>query len=305
MAHSDDVLRFQSEHHPMEGTNRFETLEQYCLYLMHLRAYEEVCALAQGKSVLDLGCNNGWGTNVVARTAGRVVGVDVSDSALEEARRGATSDNIEFLRVDGEKLPFADGEFDVVASCQVIEHVADYGPYLGEICRVLGPRGVAVFSTPNARIRLDPGMKPWFPFHVREFSGAQLEELLREWFPRVQVRGLFATENLYQIEFGRVQRAREQARRRAKAWLPPYQDMKAKVFDVAKAILPQSVVQGLRAVVRATSSESPSIAAEQAPTKAELPQWAEQFSTSDLHYSEQDIDQALDLLAVCRKDAAG
>ena len=304
MANSEDVLRFQAEHHPMEGTSRFETLEQYCLYLMHLRAYEEVCVLGKGKSVLDLGCNNGWGTHIVAQAARRVVGVDVSESALEEARRSAKSDNVEFLRVDGEKLPFADGEFDVVASCQVIEHVADYSPYLREIRRVLGPPGVAIFSTPNARIRLDPGMKPWFPFHVREFSGAELKELLHEWFPKVQVRGLFATKDLYQIEYGRVQRARERARRRANAWLPPYQDMKAKALGVAKAVLPQSIVQGLRAVVRGMSSESPSTAAEQAPKKADLPQWVGRFSTDDLHYGEEDIDQALDLLAVCRKDAA-
>jgi hypothetical protein len=50
-----DILQFQAEHHPLEGTNRFETLEQYCLYLIHLRAYEEVRVLARGKAVLDRG----------------------------------------------------------------------------------------------------------------------------------------------------------------------------------------------------------------------------------------------------------
>jgi SAM-dependent methyltransferase len=304
MAKHRDMLQFQAEHHPLEGTNRFETLEQYCLYLMHLRAYEEVRALACGKAVLDLGCNNGWGTHVVGQAARRVVGVDVSQSVLEEARRSATSANVEFRRVDGEELPFADDEFDIVASCQVIEHVADYGPYLGEILRVLSPDGIAVFSTPNAWIRLDPGMKPWFPFHVREFSGAELDELLRQWFPGVQVRGLFATKELYKVEYDRVQRSRERARRRAKALLPPYVEIKAKVIDSAKSILPDRMVRGVQGLVRRMRS-GPAVvmARERLPQEAVVPQWVSRFSTDDLYYTEENIDEALDLLAVCGKTA--
>jgi 2-polyprenyl-3-methyl-5-hydroxy-6-metoxy-1,4-benzoquinol methylase len=304
MAKHRDMLQFQAERHPLEGTNRFETLEQYCLYLIHLKAYEEVRTLAGGKVVLDLGCNNGWGTHVLGQVARRVVGVDVSRSALEEARRSATSANVEFRRVDGEELPFADGEFDIVASCQVIEHVADYGPYLGEIIRVLSPDGIAVFSTPNARIRLDPGMKPWFPFHVREFSGAELGELLRQWFPGVQVRGLFATKELYKVEYDRVQRSRERARRLANALLPPYVEIKAKIIGSAKLILPNRMVRGVQGLVRRMTSRSVVVAArERLPQQAVVPQWVSRFSTANLYYTEENVDEALDLLAVCGRTA--
>src|SRR5262249_3422876 len=302
MPKNNDMLQFQAEHHPMEGVNRFDSLEQYCLYLIHLRAYEEVRALAKGKEVLDLGCNNGWGTLVVGEAARRAVGVDVSPSALEEARRSATSANIEFREVDGHRLPFADGEFDIVVSCQVLEHVADYGSYLGEIKRVLRPDGIAVFSTPNARIRLDPGMKPWFPFHVREFSGAELGELLQGWFPRVRVTGIFGTRELYQVEYDRVQRNRARARQRAKALLPPYVEIRTKVIDAVKAILPGSVVRGVQALVRRVSSQGASSEARHdTPQQSAVPTWVSRFSTKDLYYSEENIDEALDLLAVCYK----
>src|SRR4051794_35120006 len=119
MANDSNVLRFQAEHHPIEGELRFETIELYCLYLMHLRAYEQVSVLARGKTVLDLGCNNGWGTAVIGKAARRVVGADVSNIALEHANRSITSDNVEFRRIDGERLPFSDGEFEIVVSCQV------------------------------------------------------------------------------------------------------------------------------------------------------------------------------------------
>lgn len=292
------MLRFQAEHHPLEGTSRFESREDYCLYLMHLKAYEEISALAGGKVVLDLGCNNGWGTRVMSAMAARVVGVDVSDVSLDAARRTNAAPNIEYLKVDGQRLPFADGEFDVLASCQVIEHVTDYEPYLGEIVRVLKAGGTAVFTTPNARIRLDPGMKPWFPFHVREFSGAELGALLGDWFERVEVRGLRAIPELYDIEFQRVQRSRERARQRAKAMLPPYRELRTKAIDAAKSILPERVVKGLQKIARRGASAESRAAA---PPPQLDPAIVSRYSTKDFFYSAENMDASLDLFAACRK----
>lgn len=91
-------------------------------------------------------------------------------------------------------------------SFQVIEHIANAGAYLSEIARVLRSDGVALFTTPNAAIRLDPGMKPWNEFHVREYLAEELSALLRATFPGVAVRGLFAADELYRTEFERCQK---------------------------------------------------------------------------------------------------
>lgn len=48
----------------------------------------------------------------------------------------------------GEKLPFADGAFDVVFSTQVFEHVANLGETVAEIRRVLAPGGTLLVSVP-------------------------------------------------------------------------------------------------------------------------------------------------------------
>ena len=298
MAHPEDMIRFQAEHHPMEATNRFGSKEDYCLYLMHLKAYEEIAAFASAKNVLDLGCNNGWGTLVLSHSARAVTGVDVSDISLAEARRNACAPNIEYIKVDGDRLPFPDGHFDLVASCQVIEHVADYAPYLGEILRVLTPNGIAVFTTPNARIRLDPGMKPWFPFHVREFSGAELGELLQAWFGRVDVRGLSATPELYEIEFKRVQRSRERARRRRKLPLPAYVDLRTRTIDAIKSLLPTPVIRGIKKIVRNVEQSRN----ETRPTQSAVdPAILQGYSSKDLSYVHERIDESLDLMAVCHK----
>src|SRR5258707_171129 len=86
-------------------------------------------------------------------------------------------------------------------SIQVIEHIVDMDAYLNEIWRVLKPGGIVVFSTPNAAIRLDPGMKPWNRFHIQEFTPVQLEALLRATFAEVKLRGQFAKDEIYRIEF--------------------------------------------------------------------------------------------------------
>ena len=122
---------------------------------MHRKAYEEAAATAKGQTVLDLGCNVGYGTAILASTAARAVGIDVSDQAIQEARSRFPA--AEFQVVDGMRLPFADGSFDLLTSMQVIEHIVDYDNYLSEIRRVLRPGGTAFFATPNSRLRLESG----------------------------------------------------------------------------------------------------------------------------------------------------
>src|SRR5688572_2909542 len=111
-----DFIRFQADHHPLIETERFESVEEYCLHLIHLKAYQEAALLAKERNVLDLGCNNGWGTELLSRAARRVVGADVSETALAVARESVTGTNVEFTAVNGERLPFSSGEFELVVS---------------------------------------------------------------------------------------------------------------------------------------------------------------------------------------------
>src|SRR5262245_32985541 len=227
-------LQQQIELHPLVRIDEFQSLEDYCLYLMHARAYEEAARFAERNVVLDLGCNNGYGTAKLADVAERVVGVDVSENAIEDARKRFP--DIEYRVVDGLRLPFDNEAFDLVVSMQVIEHIVDQATYLGDITRVLKRGGVAVLATPNATVRLDPGMRPWNTTHFREFTAAELHKLLEPWFAAVTVQGLFAKEPLYSLEFNRVQRARLRARERSSR----------RLRQRIKALLPEFVVAALR-----------------------------------------------------------
>jgi SAM-dependent methyltransferase len=55
--------------------------------------------------------------------------------------------HLHFLRADGMALPFAAGQFDLVLSHAVIEHVSDARLYLQECRRVLKPGGRMFLST--------------------------------------------------------------------------------------------------------------------------------------------------------------
>jgi SAM-dependent methyltransferase len=297
-ARADDavrVIRLQADHH-FSVDDRVETVEDFCLALIHRRAYDEAVRRADGGRVLDLGCNNGYGTLFLAEAGLDVVGVDVSTRMLAEARARSATHRTRFLEVDGLRLPFAADAFDLVTSFQVIEHIADTARYLEEVGRVLKPGGVAMFSTPNARIRLDPGMPPWNMFHVREYQAQELRDVLAPWFSDVQVLGLFAVDELYGIERRRIEAERERARRLMRRRLPHAWQIRAFVINALKKGLPRPVIERLQRLVREREARDLApVKAARRGRRAVLPA----FSTGDLFYRADQTDDALDLLAVC------
>lgn len=284
------TVQFQAEHHDLVATTGFRTVEEYCLYLIHLKAYQEAASLADGKVVLDLGCNNGYGTDLLRARSRQVIGVDVSRRALQEAQLRYGTEALPFVLVDGTHLPLAEARFDLVVSFQVIEHINDYDAYLSEIKRVLAPGGVALFATPNARLRLDPDMVPWNPFHVHEFSADELRDLLAGYFPKVRVRGLFGGEALYAIEYRRVTRARDAARVAAALRATRRFALRTKI----KNFVPAVVLKQLRRARSALRGRA------EAPTLTT--DFAQTYSTADLFYRDSSLETALDLLAVCHVD---
>lgn len=107
----------------------------------------EAAGNVRGLKVLDLGCGTGRHAIRLAAAGARVTAVDFSDGMLAEARRKAQGAGVRFVVHDlHEPLPFAGGEFDVVVSGLVLEHLRDLDRFFGEAHRVLRPGGRAVVS---------------------------------------------------------------------------------------------------------------------------------------------------------------
>jgi SAM-dependent methyltransferase len=282
-----DNIDFHATQHPLEFSENFETLERCCLHILHQKDYEEAAALVPSGLILDLGCNNGWGSYELSRYGHNVIGVDVSADALEDARKRFHAANLEFRHVSGLELPFGSNHFDLVTSFQVIEHIVDMDAYLNEIRRVLKPGGIVAFTTPNAMIRLDPDMKPWNRFHIQEFTPSRLEALLRPEFAEVKLRGQFAHDEIYRIEYERCQHGLRNARARSTS---PF----TMVRDRIKAILPNPVIEFVR---NRRHRHSPARAIRHQPTAADR----EHLTTKNVFYRESDLERALGLMAVCTK----
>jgi 2-polyprenyl-3-methyl-5-hydroxy-6-metoxy-1,4-benzoquinol methylase len=96
--------------------------------------------------------------------------------------------------MEGTKLDFPDGSFDVVGSFQVIEHIPEpqLPTYLTEIRRVLSAEGVCCLSTLNLEHNTKPG-QPYqkLCYHEKEFTAQELRELLERFFPSVELHGLY------------------------------------------------------------------------------------------------------------------
>jgi arsenite methyltransferase len=108
----------------------------------------DALALQAGEQVVDVGSGPGLlAAEMAAQVgpAGRVVGLDLSDSMLALSRQRhaglATSKCLSFLKADAARLPFADSTFDVAVSTQVYEYVPDVPAALAEVYRVLRPGG--------------------------------------------------------------------------------------------------------------------------------------------------------------------
>jgi 2-polyprenyl-3-methyl-5-hydroxy-6-metoxy-1,4-benzoquinol methylase len=99
---------------------------------------DELWTRAAPRSVLDVGCGEGVLTHEWAERLGdgRIVGIDLDDPKLRAEWAKRERPNLEFRAEEATRLSFADGEFDLAAAIEVLEHVPEPGATLAEMARV-------------------------------------------------------------------------------------------------------------------------------------------------------------------------
>ena len=156
--------------------------------LEHMHRYLMACDLGAGKDVLDIACGEGYGTEMMARTASKVYGVDISGEAISHAKAKYLKDNIEFMIGSCDAIPLPDQSVDLVVSFETIEHHDKHEEMMLEIKRVLRPDGVVLISSPDKQVySIDPAYKN--PFHVKELLAIEFKELLSNHFSNTNFFG--------------------------------------------------------------------------------------------------------------------
>jgi SAM-dependent methyltransferase len=160
-------------------------------FTRHVVAYERVLPEVGGKSVIDVGCGEGYGPSILGRAASSVLGVDIAPEVVAHARGAYGTGRVAFEVMDVNDLRVDDSSLQAAVSFQVVEHLLDESGYFSEIARVLGPGGRAYLSTPN-RLTISPGREaPINPFHLREYTADEFADALAPYFESVELSGLF------------------------------------------------------------------------------------------------------------------
>jgi 2-polyprenyl-3-methyl-5-hydroxy-6-metoxy-1,4-benzoquinol methylase len=163
------------------------------------RSLAELFRTAGPRSLLDVGCGEGVLTQQWAqRLKGRVVGIDLEDPAIQAEWEKRRAPNLEYRVMKAENLPFADGEFELAAAIEVLEHVPDPEHTVAEMARV-ARGGHLLVSVPREPLWRGLNMARGAylrdfgntPGHVNHWSRRGFVELLSRHGEVVEVRSPF------------------------------------------------------------------------------------------------------------------
>jgi len=173
----------------------------------HVAAYRHAASMVAERRVLDAGCGEGFGTQTLTQAAREVVGVDYSAEAIAECRRLWCSDGsrpgLRFERVDLTRPGVFTERFDVVLCFQVLEHIRDAASFLRALGERLAPGGVLMLTTPNRLRTVSEN-----PYHVREYTEAELRMELAAVFDTVTILGVHGNDKVEAFELGRARAVR-------------------------------------------------------------------------------------------------
>jgi len=173
--------------------------EENYWFRRHEVVYRRLAGRCAGRDVLEAGCGEGYGADLIADVARSVIGLDYDELTVAHVR--ARYPRVDIRHGNLASLPLGYGSVDAVVNFQVIEHLWDQPGFVAECFRVLRPGGLLLMSTPN-RITFSPGRDtPVNPFHTRELNASELTSLLTDGgFTVASMLGVFHGARLVDLD---------------------------------------------------------------------------------------------------------
>lgn len=150
----DDLTQFHSVDrttNPASFVHFMDTSHAQPTAQSYKQAMMEQLAVKIGATILDVGCGTGQDALDLAQAVGphgRVIGIDSSETMLQEARTRAAQARlpVEYVLADAMQLPFADASFDGCQASRVLGHLREPQLAVSEMVRVARPGAQVVVA---------------------------------------------------------------------------------------------------------------------------------------------------------------
>ncbi len=154
--------------------------------LLHMMSYYKFASkmIGAGKTVLDVGCQEGLGTWLLASECGRATGIDSDSEAIQAGKKNWKGANISFRCVDFLKMKPA--PYGAIVCFDTVEHILprNTGKFFKKIPACLSHDGIAVIGTPNITSS-KYASEVTRQGHVNLYSGERLEAEMKKHFHHV------------------------------------------------------------------------------------------------------------------------
>ena len=156
------------------------------LFQAHLSIYWFFARFTQGRRVLDIGCGTGYGSaHLLQQGASEVIGIDQDPRSIKYAR--SRYPGLQFLLADAQDVPSKLGEFDVIVSSNVFEHLDDPAHALASVRQHLRQGGQFLLVVPAIVDENTLALNRKIPFHTSNLFVWEWAALLERFFATTRV----------------------------------------------------------------------------------------------------------------------
>ncbi|MDO9069257.1 MAG: methyltransferase domain-containing protein [Deltaproteobacteria bacterium] len=152
------------------------------LEMAHRNRYKFAGEFCRNKKVLDFGCGAGYGSHMLSAVSANVLGVDISQEAVQYAQKHYRASNLQYKKGEMGSLLSGAERFDEVICFEVIEHLEEPQIFLKGLASILTGTGLLIISTPN-------GKDDQNPYHHHGWNADEFSGLLSADFREIKLYG--------------------------------------------------------------------------------------------------------------------
>jgi len=159
----------------------------YCVHMnRYMFALDYIKRFGQKPKIIDLGCGVGYGDHFLSDYCEKIIGIDISDKAINYANVHYGAQNIQYVCADITKgLPGLNLEkYNVVLSFEVVEHIPmpNRGAFFKEFNSLLDDNGIGIITTPHSGNSRSSENGASNPYHYDEMSVDEFAAYLNKHF---------------------------------------------------------------------------------------------------------------------------